>query len=156
MTFDNRQQAGRRLAAALESHRASAPVVLGLPRGGVPVAYEVARALDAPLDIIVVRKIGVPGHRELALGAVGEDGVLVVNADVLAGTPLAPGQLERLEDAAREELRDRVVRLRGDHARIPLEGRVALVVDDGIATGATARAACQVARAHGARRVVLA
>lgn len=156
MTFDNRQQAGRRLATALEPHRASAPVVLGLPRGGVPVAYEVARALGAPLDIIVVRKVGVPGHRELALGAVGEDGVLVVNADVLAGTPLAPGELEALEDAAREELRDRVARLRGDHGRIPLEGRVALVVDDGIATGATARAACQVARAHGARRVVLA
>lgn len=154
--FDDRADAGRRLARELSSYRDSDPVVLGLPRGGVPVAFEVARELGAPLDVILVRKLGVPFQPELAVGAVGEEGVLVVNRDVLASTRLSPEEMRSLEDAGRAELESRARRLRGERPRQSLEGRVALVVDDGVATGATARAACQVARAHGARTVVLA
>jgi putative phosphoribosyl transferase len=154
--FQDRADAGRRLARELDAYRDADPVVLGLPRGGVPVAFEVARELDAPLDVILVRKLGVPSQPELALGAVGEDGVLVVNRDVLAATRLHPTELRRLENAGRAELDSRTRRLRGDRPRVSLVDRVALVVDDGVATGATARAACQVARAHGARAVVLA
>jgi putative phosphoribosyl transferase len=120
------------------------------------VAYEVARELGAPLDVLVVRKLGLPSQPELAVGAVGEDGVLVVNHDVLASSGLTPTQLGVLEDAGRTALEDRVHRLRGAHPRVSLTGRTVIVVDDGVATGATARAACQVAREHGARRVVLA
>ena len=154
--FQDRADAGRRLARELDAYRDSDPVVLGLPRGGVAVAFEVARELNAPLDVILVRKLGVPSQPELALGAVGEDGVLVVNRDVLAATRLDPTEVRRLENAGRAELDSRTRRLRGDRPRVSLVDRVALVVDDGVATGATARAACQVARAHGARAVVLA
>jgi putative phosphoribosyl transferase len=154
--FDDRADAGRRLARALTPLRGEHPVVLGLPRGGVPVAYEVARELGAPLDVLVVRKLGLPSQPELAVGAVGEDGVLVVNDDVLTSSGLTPTQLGVLEEVGRAELEDRVQRFRGAHPRVPLTGRTAIVVDDGVATGATARAACRVAREHGARRVVLA
>ena len=156
MMFDDRADAGRRLARELSSYRDSDPVVLGLPRGGVPVAFEVARELRAPLDVILVRKLGVPLQPELAVGAVGEEGVLVVNRDVLVSTRLSQEEMRSLEEAGRAELESRAGRLRGERPRQSLEGRVALVVDDGVATGATARAACQVARAHGARSVVLA
>jgi putative phosphoribosyl transferase len=144
------------LADALEGHRGSDVVVLGLPRGGVPVAFEVARSLGAPLDVLCVRKLGVPFQPELAAGAVGEDGVLVVNPDVLAAADISPIELDALARRGREELEQKVRRWRGLGRRLPLAGRTALVVDDGIATGATARAACQVAREHGAARVVLA
>lgn len=156
MMFEDRADAGRQLARAVDAFRDADPVVLGLPRGGVPVAFEVARRLRAPLDVILVRKLGVPFQPELAVGAVGEDGVLVVNRDVRASTRLTDEQMQELERAGRAELKSRAQRLRGDRPRVPLEGRLALVVDDGVATGATARAACQVARAHGARAVVLA
>ena len=156
MMFEDRADAGRQLARAVDAYRDEDPVVLGLPRGGVPVAFEVARRLRAPLDVILVRKLGVPFQPELAVGAVGEDGVLVVNRDVLASTRLTGDQMDELERAGRAELESRVQRLRGTRPRISLENRLALVVDDGVATGATARAACQVARAHGARAVVLA
>ncbi|MFC4784614.1 phosphoribosyltransferase family protein [Nocardioides sp. MAHUQ-72] len=154
--FQDRADAGRRLARALAGYRTANPVVLGLPRGGVPVAFEVARALQAPLDVLCVRKLGLPSQPELAVGAVGEDGVLVVNPDVVAASGLTATALDALEETGRAELDDRVHRLRGDGRRLALGDRVAIVVDDGIATGATARAACQVARAHGARSVVLA
>lgn len=156
MMFEDRADAGRQLARAVDAYRDEDPVVLGLPRGGVPVAFEVARRLRAPLDVILVRKLGVPFQPELAVGAVGEDGVVVVNRDVLASTRLTGDQMDELERAGRAELESRVQRLRGTRPRISLENRLALVVDDGVATGATARAACQVARAHGARAVVLA
>ncbi|MDP9428627.1 MAG: phosphoribosyltransferase, partial [Actinomycetota bacterium] len=119
-------------------------VVLGLPRGGVPVAAEVARAVGAPLDVVLVRKLGLPHRPELAMGAVGEDGVVVVNDDVVRAGPVDEATFADVERLERAELTRRAEQLRGDRARLPLEGRTAVVVDDGIATGATARAACAV------------
>ncbi len=154
--FRNRTEAGTALAARLEHLRGDDIVVLGLPRGGVPVAFEIAQALDAPLDVIVVRKVGVPGQPELAMGAIGEDGVRVVNDEVVRLTGATTADFIRVERREREELQRRADRFRGAMPRADLVGRIALIVDDGIATGSTARAACQVARAHGADRVVLA
>ena len=155
-TFRNRTAAGRELATRLEPLRGQDIVVLGLPRGGVPVASEIADALGVPLDVIVVRKVGVPGQPELAMGAIGEDGVRVVNDEIVRLTGVSPEDFSRVEQREREELRRRAERFRGVAPRVDLGGRTAVVVDDGIATGSTARAACQVARAHGAERVVLA
>ena len=154
--FADRSDAGRRLAQRLTHLRGGDVVVLGLPRGGVPVAAEVARALDAPLDVLVVRKLGVPFQPELAMGAVGEGGVTVLNDRVLREARVDAEALAAAERRERAELDRRVRRFRGSRPAVPLAGRTALVVDDGIATGATARAACAVARAHGAARVVLA
>ena len=154
--FADRVDAGRRLAAVLEHLRGQDVVVLGLPRGGVPVADEVARALGAPLDVIVVRKIGVPFQPELGMGAIGEDDVRIVDVGVMEMTGSTDREFRAVEARERAELDRRSRRFRGDRARVPLVGRTALIVDDGIATGSTARAACQVARAHGAARVVLA
>ena len=155
-TFRNRTEAGRALARRLESLRGDDIVVLGLPRGGVPVAFEVSSHLEAPLDVIVVRKVGVPGQPELAMGAIGEDGVRVVNDQVVAAVGVTDAEFARVEDRERKELERRAERYRGHAMRTPLDRRTAVIVDDGIATGSTARAACQVARAHGATRVVLA
>lgn len=156
MVFVDRVHAGRRLASRLEHLRGQPLVVLGLPRGGVPVAFEVAEALDAPLDVIVVRKLGVPFQPELGMGAIGEDGARVINRDIVHRARMSDRELAEVEARERVELERRASRFRGGQRRIPLEGRVALVVDDGVATGSTARAACQVARAHGAARVILA
>ena len=128
----------------------------GLPRGGVPVAFEVARALDAPLDVIVVRKLGVPFQPELGMGAIGEDGIRIINDEIVGMARISESDLAAVEARERAELERRARRFRGDRPRIPLTGRTAVIVDDGIATGSTARAACQVARAQGAARVVLA
>ncbi|MCW2911174.1 MAG: hypothetical protein JWL68_5963 [Actinomycetia bacterium] len=160
MPFLDRADAGRRLAGLLAGQlmieRGPGTVVLGLPRGGIPVAYEIARALDAPLDVILVRKIGLPAQPELAMGAIGEDGVRVVNDDVVQAEHVSDREFAGVEEAERAELGRRADRYRAGHPRLPLTGKTAIVVDDGIATGSTARAACQVARAHGAARVVLA
>jgi predicted phosphoribosyltransferase/dienelactone hydrolase len=160
MPFLDRADAGRRLASLLASQpaivRGAGSVVLGLPRGGIPVAYEIARALDAPLDVILVRKVGLPAQPELAMGAIGEDGVRVVNDEVVQAERVTERQFAEVEELERAELGRRAERYRADHPRVPLAGQTAIVVDDGIATGSTARAACQVARAHGAARVVLA
>ena len=160
MPFLDRADAGRRLAGLLASQptieRGAGTVVLGLPRGGIPVAYQIARALDAPLDVILVRKVGLPAQPELAMGAIGEDGVRVVNYDVVEAEHVSDGEFAEVEDLERAELGRRAGRYRAGHPRVPLTGKTAIVVDDGIATGSTARAACQVARAHGAARVVLA
>jgi putative phosphoribosyl transferase len=154
--FFDRVDAGRRLATRLRHLRGESVVVLGLPRGGVPIAFEVARALDAPLDVIVVRKLGVPFQPELGMGAIGEDGVRVINDEVVRLAGVSDAELAGVEARERVELERRAHRFRGDRARHRLEGRTAVIVDDGIATGSTARAACEVARAHGAARVVLA
>src|SRR5690606_7637930 len=156
MRFVDRADAGRRLAAQLSYLRDEPVVVLGLPRGGVPVAYEIATALGAPLDVVVVRKLGVPFQPELGMGAIGEDGARVVNPEVVRMTGVTERQIAEVEARERAELERRARRFRGDRPRVPLTGRTAVVVDDGIATGSTARAACEVARAHGASRVVLA
>jgi putative phosphoribosyl transferase len=131
-------------------------VVLGLPRGGVPVALEVARALGAPLDVIVVRKLGVPFQPELGMGAVGEDGVVVIDTELVRLAGVSAAELEAVQAREQARVAARAARYRARRPREPLAGRVAVVVDDGIATGSTTRAACQVARAHGAARVVLA
>ncbi len=156
MRFADRDQAGIRLAEQLASLRDRRPVVLGLPRGGVPVAARVATALGAPLDVILVRKLGVPFQPELAMGAVGEGGVVVLNEAVIRSAHVTSAELDALREREEVELARRARLLRGDRPPVDLRGRVAVVVDDGMATGATARAACQVARAHGAEEVVMA
>jgi putative phosphoribosyl transferase len=154
--FANRVDAGRRLVRSLEHLRGPDTVVLGLPRGGVPVAFEVATALDAPLDVIVVRKLGVPFQPELAMGAIGEEGVLVLNPEVVRMAHVGEAEMANVERRERAVVSERASRFRAGRPRLDLAGKTALVVDDGVATGATARAACQVARALGAARVVLA
>jgi uncharacterized protein (TIGR00369 family) len=156
MGFRNRSDAGRRLADRLQFLRSEDVVVLGLPRGGVPVAVEVARALRAPLDVILVRKLGVPAQPELGLGAIGESGARVINPDVVRYAHVSEAQIAEVEQKERAELQRRALRFRGDAPHESLAGRIAVIVDDGIATGSTARAACQVARALGAAAVVLA
>jgi putative phosphoribosyl transferase len=154
--FADRTAAGRELGAALAGRVPVDVVVLGIPRGGVPVAAAVADALHAPLDVIVVRKLGVPSHPELAAGAIGEDGTRVVNDDVVRATGTTAAALEAVEARELAELDRRVRTYRSAATRIPLDGRTVVVVDDGIATGATTRAAVDVTRAHGAARVILA
>jgi putative phosphoribosyl transferase len=156
MLFNDRADAGRRLARRLRHLGGRGVVVLGLPRGGVPVAFEVAEELRAPLDVIVVRKLGVPFQPEYAFGAIGEGGVRVIDEHVTEQTGLSGAEIDAVEGRERAELDRRVGRLRGGRPPVPLGGRTVVIVDDGIATGATARAACQVARARGAGRVVLA
>jgi putative phosphoribosyl transferase len=156
LVFDDRHHAGRLLGERLAPLAPEHPVVVGLPRGGVPVAAEVAGALHAPLDVILVRKLGVPGQPELAAGAIGEDGVEVHNDRIVHLTGLRPDDLAPIATRERIELDRRAAAYRAHAPMIPLAGRTVIVVDDGIATGATTRAALAVARAHGARRVVLA
>jgi putative phosphoribosyl transferase len=162
MRFANRAAAGRELARIVRVHPLVRDVprdemiVLGLPRGGVPVADEVARALACALDVIIVRKIGVPSQPELAMGAIGEDDVRVVSVDVMHTMHVTPVEFAAVEARERVELERRARALRGDAVPASLARRLAIVVDDGIATGSTARAACAVAREHGARHVVLA
>jgi putative phosphoribosyl transferase len=159
--FADRADAGRRLAhrlaAAHNEYSANDPlVVLGLPRGGVPVAFEIATLLDAPLDVIVVRKIGVPHQPELAMGAIGEGDVRVVNRQVALRAGVDDAAFAKVEARERKELARRAERYRRHRNRVPLVGRTALIVDDGVATGSTARAACQVVRAEDAARVIFA
>ncbi len=156
MTFADREDAGRQLADQLEYLRGEPVMVVGLPRGGVPVAAQVARKLNAPLDVIIVRKLGVPFQPELAMGAVGEDGVVVTSPDVIAMAGVSSGELMAIEERERARVAASADRYRAGRPRLDLTGRIAVVVDDGIATGSTARAACEIARAHGAARVVLA
>ena len=156
MLFSDRPEAGRLLGEALRGHTDQGAVVLGLPRGGVPVAFEVARALGTPLDIVVVRKLGVPSQPELGLGAIGEGGVRVTNERVLRAAKVSADELAAIERRERLELERRAARFRAGRPAVPLAGKTVFIVDDGIATGSTARVACQVARARGARRVILA
>jgi putative phosphoribosyl transferase len=156
MMFVDRTDAGRHLAQRLRHLRGADVVVLGLPRGGVPVAFEVAEELRAPLDVIVVRKLGSPFQPEYGFGAIGEGGVRIIDDYVVRQTVLTGVLITEVESRERAVLNRRVSQLRGDHPPVPLAGRTVVIVDDGIATGSTARAACQVARARGASRVILA
>jgi len=156
MPFRDRREAGSLLAQRLSDLRSEEPVVVGLPRGGVPVAAEVARALGAPLDVLVVRKLGCPWQPELGMGAIGEANVVVLNEDLVARLGVPTVDVEAVTERERTELERRVRRYRGERAPVPVEGRTVIVVDDGIATGFTARAAIAILRRRGAKRVVLA
>jgi predicted phosphoribosyltransferase len=156
MRFHDRDDAGLRLAARVRELRLDDPVVLALPRGGVPVAAQVARAIGAPLDVILVRKLGVPTQPELAMGALGEEGVRVLDRDLVARAHVRDDQLAEVERRERDELARRARAYRGERDPLPIAGRTVVIVDDGLATGASARAAIGVARARGAGRVVLA
>jgi putative phosphoribosyl transferase len=130
--------------------------VLGLPRGGVPVAYEVARALGAPLDVFLVRKLGVPGHEELAMGAIASGGVMVLNDDVVAAAGVETEEITAVAARELETLRRQEQSFRGDRPPVKIRSRVAIAVDDGLATGATMRAAIHALRDQGAKAIVVA
>lgn len=157
MRFLDRAAAGRLLADRLAGHLwPDPPVVLGLARGGLPVAARVAEVLDAPLDVMVVRKVGHPRQPEFAIGALGESGVVILDHDLIERIGIAEPAVDRVVTKARTELDARVARYRRPAGRVPVAGRTVVVVDDGLATGATARAAVEVLRGGGAARVVLA
>ncbi|HVL27295.1 MAG TPA: TIGR03086 family metal-binding protein [Acidimicrobiales bacterium] len=155
--FRDRADAGRELAGLLAGYRGRPEVVvLGLPRGGVPVAAEVAAGLRSPLDVLVVRKLGVPGHEELAMGAIAEGGVRVLYDRVVTSLGIPPDDIERVAAAEGVELERRARAYRGERALVDVSGRVVIVVDDGLATGSTMRAAVAALRALGPARVVVA
>jgi putative phosphoribosyl transferase len=155
--FENRIEAGRRLAQVLEAY-AGRPdvVVLALPRGGVPVGLEVARALQAPLDVFVVRKLGVPGNPELALGAIASGGVRVLNTEVLRLVDVSMSTVDAITERERRELERREHLYRGARPAAEIAGRTVIIVDDGLATGASMRAAVQAVRGMGPSRIVVA
>jgi predicted phosphoribosyltransferase len=156
--FQDRADAGVRLAERLASSDVvgDRPVVLGLPRGGIPVAAPVARALGCPLDVFVVRKLGVPGHEELAMGAIATGGIVVRNEDIIQQLRIDEASLSRVEVAEGAELRRRELAYRGDRKPVGVAGRDVVIVDDGIATGASMRAAVAAVTAAGPRSIVVA
>jgi putative phosphoribosyl transferase len=156
LRFADRHDAGRRLAALLGGYRGEDPVVVGIPRGGIPVASEVARALGAPLDVVIVRKIGAPANPEYAIGAVAEGGVSVINRQVVLALHLGVPELEAVLARAHEELSERLSRYESIHRRLTLAGRTVVLVDDGLATGRSAEAAARSLGESGAARVILA
>ncbi len=156
LPYTDRGQAGRVLARALEPWRGSRPLVLALPRGGVPVGHEVARALGGELDLMLVRKLGVPSQPELAMGAIASGGVRVLNPEVVASLGIEPETIEAVAAREEAELRRRERAYRGDRPWPELAGRTVILVDDGIATGATMRAAVAAARAQGPEEIVVA
>jgi predicted phosphoribosyltransferase len=157
MSFKDRSDAGRQLAAALASYKDQQPVILALPRGGVPVAAEVAAALKAPLDLILVRKIGVPCQPELAMGAIVDGGtpIIVRNEDVIRLAGIDEAEFTAICDSELAEI-ERRRRYFGSRERVDVAGRTAIVIDDGVATGATTRAALRATRMRGPKKLVLA
>jgi len=158
MPFENRSEAGRKLARALSSYKNQHPVILALPRGGVPVAAEVAAALNAPLDLIVVRKIGVPFQPELAMGAVVDGGapIIVRNEDVIQSAGIDEMEFKVVCDGELAEIERRRQRYLGGRECVNVTGRTAIVIDDGIATGATTRAALRATRMRNPKKLILA
>lgn len=158
MPFRNRTHAGHLLATALAGYQGTDAVILALPRGGVPVAAEVAAALDAPLDLILVRKIGVPSQPELAMGAVvdGDQPIIVRNEDVIALAGIDEALFDSVCERELREIERRRARYLGTRERAEVTGRTAIVIDDGVATGATTRAALRAIRARDPKRLVLA
>ena len=158
MSFRDRSDAGRQLAKALADYKNRQPVILALPRGGVPVAAEVAAALNAPLDLILVRKIGVPFQPELAMGAVVDGGapIVVRNEDVIRHTGIDESEFKAVCDDELAEIERRRQRYLGNRKQVDISGRTAIVIDDGIATGATTRAALRATRMRKPKRLVLA
>lgn len=156
MRFENRIVAAQKLAESLKHFEGSNAVVIGIPRGGVPIAREVSHILGLPFDIVIVRKLGVPSQSELAFGAIGEGGVKVLNDDIVVSRGLSPKDMSDVEAQERSEIDRRVAMYRRGMKRKSLKGKTVIVVDDGIATGATARAACMIVRKQGAKRIVLA
>src|SRR5216117_3385613 len=155
--FQNRAEAGRQLAEKLDKYAGRDDViVLGLPRGGVPVAYEVAKRLHAPLDVFIVRKLGVPGFEELAAGAIASGGVRVLNEDVVRAIPYATEAIEAVTAKETAELQRREQIYREGRPAPALRDKIAILVDDGLATGATMRAAVKALRQQGAAKIVVA
>lgn len=157
MAFKDRSEAGRLLATRLSAY-ANRPdvMVLALPRGGVPVAFEVAQALNAPLDVFVVRKLGVPGHEELAMGAIATDGVRVINNDIVLALGISAQMIDRVAEMEQKELERREHAYRGDQPALNVKGRTVIIVDDGLATGASMRAAVAALRQMQPQRIVVA
>jgi len=156
-TFRDRSEAGRALAGLLEHYRGSPEaLVLALPRGGVPVGYEVARELGISLDVLIVRKLGVPGHEELAMGAIASGGVRVLNDDVVRHFHIGPGIVGAVVEREAREMERREREYRGEGARPEVNGRTVILVDDGLATGSTMKAAVSAVRQQNPRSIVVA
>lgn len=156
LRFEDRREAGQHLAERLSRYAGEDILVLGLPRGGVPVAYEVAKKLNAPLDIFTVRKLGVPGHEEYAMGAIASGGVRVLNDEALRELGISAAEVEDAIEEEQEELERRETLYRRDRPAPALEGRTVLLVDDGMATGASMTAALKALRQHNPARVIVA
>ena len=152
----DRAAAGRALAGMLDGQSGMQTVVLALPRGGVPVAYEIAEALRCPLDLMLVRKLGVPGHSELAMGAIASGGVRIFNEDIVSSLGIGEAAIAAVEQREAEELARRERAYRGERAALDLQGKRVVLVDDGIATGATMRAAVRAVRKRSAAHIIVA
>jgi putative phosphoribosyl transferase len=156
MLFRDRTEAGQRLGARLKEMAIQNPVVLALPRGGVPVGFEVAQALDAPFDVFVVRKLGTPGQEELAMGAIASGGVRVLNEEVVQALAIMPEQIDAIAAREAQELERRERDYRGNREQLDVRGRTVILVDDGLATGSTMRAAVAAVRQRGPEKIIVA
>ncbi len=156
MIYQDRRDAGRRLGAALQSYSDVSPVVIGLVRGGVPVAAEVARVLQAPLDVLIVRKLGAPSNPEYGVGAIAEETVGIVNTEDIKWLRISQQEMQEIIDRERQEIARRQRIMRGNYPALPVSGKTVILVDDGLATGMTARVAIKAMRERGAAKVIFA